>query len=54
MRGIISQEWNVADAIHISWFFEENPEKRRALRIQLRQLVHWLPEQIPMGDPDEG
>jgi len=43
------REWNVADAIHISWIFEENPEKRRALRIQLRQLVYWLPEQITNG-----
>lgn len=40
------KEWHVADAVYASWFFEGNPTKRRALRNQLRQLVHWLPEPI--------
>lgn len=40
------REWNVADAVYASWLFEENPTKRRAIRNQLRHLVHWLPEPI--------
>ncbi|NGX33253.1 MAG: hypothetical protein K1060chlam4_01315, partial [Candidatus Anoxychlamydiales bacterium] len=41
------KEYDVADCIYLSWFFESYPkQKHQSLKRQLKKLIFWLPEKV--------